>query len=133
MFAIYKREASSENYGPRVYFYHILKILKILCCTFTLLYFYFIYFTFILVRSIYLSPYNLILQLTAKGLTTPCSRWVQGFVILCAGVANELLHDSPIGLITLVSLMMEIHISTIPHYPPLFGENPTRLTSSNRP
>ena len=79
------REASSENYGPRVYFYHILKILKIHCCTFTL----FILF-YILVQSIFLSPYNLILQLTAEGLATPCLRWVQGFVVLCAGTANEL-------------------------------------------
>jgi hypothetical protein len=94
----FKREGSSENYGPRVYLNYISKILKIPCCTFTL----FILFR-ILVRSIYLSPYNLILQLTAKGLTTPCLRWVQGFIALCAGVANELLHDSPTGLITVVS------------------------------
>src|SRR6266566_6482254 len=98
MYAIFKREASSENYGPRVYFYHILKIPNIPCCNFSL----FILFC-IFVRSIYLSPYNLILQLTAKGLTTPCLRWVQGFVILCAGTVNEVLHDSPTGLITLVS------------------------------
>ena len=92
------REASTENYGPRVYPNHILKILKIPCYNFTL----FILFC-IFGRSIYLSPYNLILQLTAKGLTTPCSRWVQGFVVLCVGTANELLCDSPTGLITLVS------------------------------
>ena len=67
------------------------------------MHFYFIYFILYFFQSIYLSPYNLILQLTAKGLTTPCSRWVQGFVILCAGAANELLRDSPTRLITLVS------------------------------
>ena len=69
----------------------------------TLLHFYFIYFI-LYFSSIYLSiTYNLILQLTAEGLTTPCLRWVQGFVVLCAGAANEVLRDSPTGLITLVS------------------------------
>ena len=92
------REASSENYGPRVYLNHILKILKIPCCTFSLLILFFIF-----VQSIYLSPYNLILQLTTKGLTTPCLRWVQGFIISCGGTVNEVLRDSPTGLITLVS------------------------------
>ena len=35
---MFKREASSENYGPRVYFYHILKSKN------TLLQFYLLYF-----------------------------------------------------------------------------------------
>src|SRR6266566_2830068 len=94
----FQERASSENYGPRFYLNYILKILKIPYCTFTL----FILFC-IFVRSIYLSPYNLIMQLTANGLTTPCSRWVRGFIVLCAGAANELLRDSPTRLITLVS------------------------------
>ena len=75
---LFSREAFSENHGPGVYFYHILKILKIPCCNF----YFFILFC-IFVRSIYLSPYNLILQVTAQGLRTPCSCWVQGFAILC--------------------------------------------------
>ena len=35
-------------------------------------------------------------------MTTHCSRWVQVFVILYADTANEVLRDSPNGLITLV-------------------------------
>jgi hypothetical protein len=54
--------------------------------------------------SIYLSitiQFNL--AINRQGIETPCSRWVWGFIVLCAGAANELLRDSPIGLITLVS------------------------------
>ena len=65
-----------------------------------LLYLFILYF---FVQSIYQSLHNLILQITAEGLTTPCSRWVQRFVILCAGAVNEVLHDSPTRLITLIS------------------------------
>ena len=36
---VFEREASSENYGPRVYFYHILKIKNTLL---QFIYFYFI-------------------------------------------------------------------------------------------
>ena len=75
--------------APESIFYHILEP-KIPCCNFIL----FILFC-VVVRSIYQNLYNLILQLTAKRLTTPYSRWVQGFVILSAHAANELLRDSP--------------------------------------
>ena len=86
-----------KTMAPRVYLNHILKP-KNTCCTFIL------FILFCIFVSIYLSiTYNLILQLTAEVLTTPCLRWVQGFVVLCAGAANEVLHDSPTGLITLVS------------------------------
>ena len=61
------REASSEHYGPRVYFTHHVfrstKIPKILCCTFISFYL--------------LSHSDLTLQVIVKGLTTPLSRWVQ--------------------------------------------------------
>ena len=67
------REATSETYGPRVYFPS---------------YKFPIYFTFQLVLSIYIIKIpkylsyclNLIslLQVAVKGLTTPLSRWLQG-------------------------------------------------------
>ena len=37
---LFEREASTENYGPRVYLYHILKskntLLQFICCSFVL-------------------------------------------------------------------------------------------------
>ena len=91
----FPREATSENYGPRVYLYHILKSKN------TSLQFYLLYFILCFCLSIY--HYEIwSLQLTAKGLTTPCLPWVQVFVILCVGVVHEVLCDSPTGLITLV-------------------------------
>ena len=51
------REASSEHYGPRVYFTSYFQLY-----TFTLLHF---------------PPSDLTLQVIVKGLTTPLSRWVQ--------------------------------------------------------
>ena len=78
----FKREASSETYGPRVYFPHYIfryiYILKIPCCnlfTFILLYILVIFY----IHLYQISP----LQLTVKGLTTPLSRWVQVFDCLC--------------------------------------------------
>ena len=60
----FKRETSSENYGPWVYLYHILKPKN------TLLQFYLVYFILYFCLSIY--HYEIwSLQLTAKGLTTP--------------------------------------------------------------
>ena len=78
---------------PRVYLYHILK--SIPCCNlFTLLLFYLCF-----CLSIY---HHEVCQLTAKGLTTPCLRWVQVLVILCVHIVHEVLRGSPTGLITLV-------------------------------
>ena len=80
----FKREASSETYGPRVYFLSYIFISinqknpKIPCCNL----FNFILFYVLVIFYIYLyqiSP----LQLTVKGLTTPLSRWVQVFDCLC--------------------------------------------------
>ena len=89
----FEREASSENHGLWVYFNHITKTKN------TLLQVYSFYFTF---QFIYLSLSDLILQLIAEGFTTACSCWVEGFVILRAGAANEVLRGSPNGLITLI-------------------------------
>ena len=58
--------------------------------------FYFVFYLSIYIYKIWS------LQITVEGVTTPCSRWVQVFVILCAGAVNEVLRGSPIGLITLV-------------------------------
>ena len=80
----FKREASSENYGPRVYllsyYFQIYEIKnqKIPCCNL---------FTFILFRTFtyfYIYQYQISsLEVTKKGLTSPLSRWVQVFVCLC--------------------------------------------------
>ena len=87
---MFKGEASSETYGPRVYFNYIVKFKN------TLLHFYFAFF------FIYLSLLDFILAINAKGLSTPCLRWVQVFLILCVGVVHEGLRGSPTGLINLV-------------------------------
>ena len=67
------------------------------------------YIASLLFTSLYLCFYLSIyhydissLQLTAEGLTTPCLRWVQVFVNLCVGIANEVLRGSPTRLIVLV-------------------------------
>ena len=46
---VFEREASSENYGPRVYFYHIAKKPKIVCCNL---------FTFILLCNLSIYHYQ---------------------------------------------------------------------------
>ena len=91
------REATSETYGPRVYFSNILlsdlsfcrfcfeiyysKNPKIRCCTFSLL----ILFR-VLFRSIYPISYKVIYHFTEEGLTTPLTRRVASICSLCAGV-----------------------------------------------
>ena len=73
-YAIFSREASSENYGPRVYFLSYIKTKN------TLLQFSFIYFC-VLVISIYQISYNLIYLNTVEGLTTPLRVGLQVFVV----------------------------------------------------
>ena len=96
-YAIFKREASSENYGPRVYINHILKNLKYL------LHFFFIYF--ILYFCFNLSIYHIQFNLATyrRGIDNPSFALGARICCLCAGTANEVLRDSPTGLITLVS------------------------------
>ena len=92
---VFEREASSENYGPRVYLNHI-KNLKIPCCNFI---------SFILFCNlfIYVSLSELILASNRQGDWQPsCLRWVQVFAFVCVGATNEVLCGSPTGLITLV-------------------------------
>src|SRR6266496_6640637 len=76
----FKREASSETYGPGSIFLIIFSDLYIKNTKNTLLQF--IYFQVLVIFYIYIyqiSP----LQVTVKGLTTPLSRWVQVFECLC--------------------------------------------------
>ena len=81
------REASSETYGPWVYFHHIsFRSTLLVSYLFSLQSFNFhsinqkyqkYYFT------VYPSISYLTLQITVKGLATPLSRWVQVGVCLC--------------------------------------------------
>jgi hypothetical protein len=96
-YAIFLREASSEIYGPRVYFLSY-KNPKIPFCNFS----FFILFC-IFARSVYQISYNLIYLNTEEGLTTPLTRWVASICYLCVGVVYIVLLGSPTGLITLVS------------------------------
>src|SRR3990170_3279270 len=111
------REASSETYGPRVYFpsykfpIYNFRFLFLLLCN--------IYFPFhkpkipkiLLYRLSSLS--DLTLQITVKGLTTPLSRWVQVGVCLCRySVACAL---SPTGLIPWFSKAEGNTYSTLLH------------------
>ena len=86
------REATSETYGPRVYFpsynllFYILLVSRQLAISVAV---YFAIFTFQSIQqkyqkylSYYLYQISL-LRVTVKGLTTPLSCWLQGFV--CEG------------------------------------------------
>ena len=85
------REASSETYGPQVYFpsYKFLIYNFRFWSTILAIFYFPIYkpkipkiFT---LSFIYLYQISL-LQVTVKGLTTPLSRWVQVCLIVCAGI-----------------------------------------------
>ena len=104
------REASSETYGPRVYFSSYkfpIYNFSFLFTSFAIFYFPFHkpkilknYFT------VYPSPSDLTLQITLKGLITPLSRWVQVGVCLCRYSVTCAL--SPTGLIPWFSKLREI-------------------------
>ena len=85
------REASSETYGPRVYFpSYKFPIYNLSFRSTILAIFYFpIYkpkipkiFTLSFIHLYHIS----LLQVTMKGLTTPLSRWVQVPLIICVGI-----------------------------------------------
>ena len=61
---MFKREASSENYGPQVYLYHILKIQKYFAAIYLPLF----YFVFLF---IYLPLSDLILAINRQGIDNP--------------------------------------------------------------
>ena len=84
------REATSETYGPGVYF----PSYKFLIYNSSLL---FTFFCNLLLSfpnqkyqkyyfNVYPSISDLTLQITVKGLTTPLSRWVQFYLIDCVGI-----------------------------------------------
>ena len=75
---VFEREASSENYGPRVYFYHIIKT-KI-----PLLQFIYFYFT---LQFIHLPIQDLILASNEfKGIDNPLVRIGCKYLLLCVQV-----------------------------------------------
>jgi hypothetical protein len=92
---VLKRDASSENYGPRVHPNHITKTLIYLLQ--------FISFYFCL-QFKNLSLSELILAINEyKGIDNPLARvGCKYFVCVCAGIGDLCLCESPIGSITLV-------------------------------
>ena len=99
------REATSETYGPRVYF----PSYKFLIYNFSFQFTSFAIFYFPIYKPkipkiftlpfIYLYQISLV-QVIVKGLTTPLSRWVQVCLIVCAGIrwfVHYLLLDWYIG------------------------------------
>src|SRR5215216_3721149 len=117
------REASSETYGPRIYFPSIQSSI----CHHTsfrsiILIFYFPIYKPKNTKNIYFTFYHLyqisLLQVTVKGLTTPLSRWVQVGVCLCRYSGACML--SPTGLIPWFSKVEENTYSTLLHHPFLF-------------
>ena len=129
------REASSETYGPQIYFpsYKF----PIYNFSFWFTFFAIFYFPFhkpkipkiFILLFIYLYQISL-LQVTVKGLTTPLSRWVQVGVCLCRySVACAL---SPTGLIPWFSKAEGNTYSTLLHHPFLFkGKTNTSSRSSS--
>ena len=73
------------------------KIQKILAAIF----FYLFYFVFLFDISVYHIQFNLALY--RRGIDNPSFALGARICCLCAGAANEVLRDSPTGLITLVS------------------------------
>ena len=124
------REASSETYGPRVYFpsYKF----PIYYSSFLFTFFAIFYFPFHKPKIpktllyCYLSLSDLTLQITVKGLTTPLSRWVQVGVCLCTySVACAL---SPTGLIPWFSKSWGKYLLYFVASPfPLQGKNQRKL------
>ena len=126
----FKREASSETYGPRVYFqpyiFRSINQKKPSCNLFTFILFYILVIFYVYLYQI--SP----LQVTAKGLTTPLPRWVQVFDCLCRCIDWRLACAS-YWIDTLVLKLKEILNSTLLHHPFLFkGKTNASSRSSTR-
>ena len=132
----FSREATSETYGPRVFFLIYLPLRS----TFSLHLFsdllnqkhkntllHFILFAIYLFNLLQLSPVHAPISgaVTRKGLTTPLTRRVASGCYLCAGAVYVVLLGSPTGSITLVSYLREIPTAAVLHHPFLFGEIPT--------
>ena len=128
------REASSETYGPRVYFHHISFRSTILVSYLLSLQ----SFTFRSINrkywkyyfTVYPSISDLTLQITVKGFTTPLSRWVQVGVCLCRYSVACCIVSYWID--TLVLKTMGNTYSTLLHHPFLFkGKTNASSRSSN--
>ena len=132
----FSREATSETYGPRVFFLiylplrytfllHLFPDLLIQNPKNTLLHF--ILFAIYLFNLLQLSPIHAPISgaVTRKGLTTPLTRRVVRICYLCAGDVYVVLLGSPTGSITLVSYLREIPTAVVLHHPFLFVEIPT--------
>ena len=131
----FSREATSETYGPRVFF-----LIYLLCDLFYLLFLfrsikpkiqkyfaalYFICDLFIQSITTFSRQHAISGAVPRKGLTTPLTRRVARCCYLCAGAVYVVLLGSPTGSITLVSYLREIPTAAVLHHPFLFGEIPT--------
>ena len=130
----FSREATSEIYGPRVFF-----LIYLLCDLFYLhflfrsikpkiqKYFAALYFICdLFIQSITTLSCSRTVSgaVTRKGLTTPLTRRVARCCYLCAGAVYVVLLGSPTGSITLVSYLRVIPTAAVLHHPFLFGEIP---------
>jgi len=130
-FLFFSREATSETYGPRVFFLiyfplwstfllHLFSDLLNQKYKNTLLHF----ILFIQSITTFSRPRTVFGVVTRKGLTTPLTRRVASGCYLCAGAVYVVLLGSPTGSITLVSYLREIPTAAVLHHPFLFGEIP---------
>ena len=130
----FSREATSETYGPRVFF-----LIYLLCDLFYLHFLFrpikpkiqkyfsalcFICDIFIQSITTFSRQQAISGVVTRKGLTTPLTRRVASGCYLCAGAVYVVLLGSPTGSITLVLYLWEIPTAAVLHHPFLFGEIP---------
>ena len=123
----FSREATSEIYGPRVFF-----LIYLLCDLFYLhflfrsikpkiqKYFAALYFICdLLFQSIttFSRQHAISGVVPRKGLTTPLTRRVARCCYLCAGAVYVVLLGSPTGSITFVSFLREIPTAAVLHHP----------------
>ena len=128
-------EATSETYGPRVFFLIYLPCdLLFFAFLFRSIkpkiqkYFAALYFICdLLFQSIipFLPSHAISGAVTRKGLTTPLTRRVARCCYLCAGAVYVVLLGYPTGSTSLVSYLREIPTAVVLHHPFLFGEIPT--------
>ena len=128
----FSREATSETYGPRVFFLIYLPLRYILFAFIfrsinpkTQKYFaalYFICDLFIQSITTFSRHTPISGTVTRKGLTTPLTHRVARICYLCARAVYVVFLGSPTGSITLVSYLREIPTFAVLHHPFLFGE-----------
>ena len=118
------REASSEHYGPRVYFTHYIFRSTYKNTKNTLLHFYLFIYIYLLSLS------DLTLQVIVKGLTTRLSHWVHVCLFLrrCLGASSWYSY----WIDTLVLKLSEILISTLLHHPFLLKGKTNASSRSSR-